>query len=215
MFGRKRRSDNSPGRHAGRRSSGPWLYRILVLLLVAAVAVAVLFATGVLTTVDSKITAFGLKDIGELATQAGYFTGVQSIQKEKEFLGITLPFSESSYVFSYDGVIKAGFDFADIGVEVDDEEHVIRIKLPDVRILSVEIDTDSFREYSSSGSFITPLKVSDVNMSLDRLKEKALESAAANGIKESALDNAKVLIRGFLAGCYDLDVYRIEFEGGE
>ena len=197
------------------RSWGPWLIRILTLLLIAAVTVSVLFATGVITTVSSKVTAFGLKDIGELATQAGYFTGVQSIQKEKDFLGITLPFSQSSYVFSYDGVVKAGINFADIGIDVDDHEHVIRITLPEIRILSVEIDPDSFKEYSSNGSFITPLRVSDVNMSLARLKEKVQETAIANGIREGARENAKVLIRGFLSGCYDLNEYRIEFEGEE
>ena len=214
MFKRKSRSGD--GYRSDRPGSlGPWLIRILILLLIAAVTVSVLFATGVITTVSSKITAFGLKDIGELATQAGYFTGVQSIEKKKEFLGITLPFSQSSYVFSYDGVVKAGLNFGDIGIELNEKDHIIHITLPEIKILSVEIDPDSFKEYSSSGSFITPLQVSDVNLSLSKLKEKVLESAIANGIKENAMDNAKLMIRGFLAGCYDLSIYRIEFEETE
>ena len=210
MFGRKHRVVDN--RRPDRLSTlGPWIIRILVLLLIAAVTVSVLFATGVLTTASSRVTAFGLKNIGELATQAGYFTSVQSIQKEKEILGITLPLSKSSYVFSYDGVVKAGLDFADIGIEVDDSEHIIRITLPEVKILSVEIDPTSFQEYSNSGSFITPLSPSDVNQSLGSLQDRVKDTALANGIKENALENAKLLIKGFLAGCYDMTVYRIEY----
>ena len=32
---------------------------------------------------------------------------------------------------------------------------------------------------------------------------------------ENARENAKVLIRGFLAGCYDLTLYSVEFEQAE
>ena len=216
MFRRKKKnyyvSDNSD-----RLSRlGPWIIRILSLLLIAAIAVCILYATGVFKTSSAKVTAnvtaFGLKDIGELATQAGYYTSVQGIEKEKEFLGITLPGSKSSSVFSYSGTVKAGFNFADIDIELNDEEHVIYIHLPEVRILSVEIDPNSLVVYSSHTSFITPLEVSDFGLSLAKLTEKVQETAIANHILDNALDNAKVLIRGFLAGCYDLNVYRIEFE---
>ena len=37
----------------------------------------------------------------------------------------------------------------------------------------------------------------------------------AHGIMENARENAKVLIRGFLAGCYDLALYSVEFEQAE
>ena len=126
-----------------RRRRGPT--RLLGFLLVLAIAAAVLLGTGIIRTgITANITAFGLKDIGELATQSGYFTSVQTIQSNRELFGIEIPLSRSNYIFSYDGTIKAGLDFGDIVVEVDDLQRKIKIKLPEIRILSTEIDEDSF-----------------------------------------------------------------------
>ncbi len=207
------RRDRNPEEPVRRRRRGPrGAVALLTLLLIAAVAVAALFGTGVLKTVSANITAFGLRDMGELATQAGYFTSVQNIRQAREFLGITIPGSQSNYVFSYDGVIRAGLDFRDIGIRVEEPAHIIRITLPEIRILSVEIDENSFRLYNDGENIFTPLRMEDVNQAMTELKNKARETALANGILENARTNAEQIIRAFLAGCYDLNVYTIVFE---
>ena len=59
------------------------------MIVLALLALLALGYFGVRTlNVSSKVTAFNLKDIGELATQAGYFTTVQTIRKSREVLGI-------------------------------------------------------------------------------------------------------------------------------
>jgi hypothetical protein len=206
LFHRKPREEH--------RRRGPT--RLLGFLLVLAIAAAVLLGTGIIRTgITANITAFGLKDIGELATQSGYFTSVQTIQSNRELFGIEIPLSRSNYIFSYDGTIKAGLDFGDIDVSVDDMQRKIRIKLPEIKILSTEIDESSFKLYNESENILTPLRMSDVNQALAELKLKARETAEAHGIMENARENAKVLIRGFLAGCYDLTLYSVEFEQAE
>ena len=159
----------------------------------------------------SKTTSFGLENIGELATQAGYFTTVQSIHKAREIFGLTIPLTESNYVYSYDGTIKAGIDFADVDMEVDDENHLIRIIFPEFRILSTEIKDDSFVVFNDGTNPFTSLKLEDVQRGNAQLKQEAMKTAIDNGILESARTNAEMLIRGFLAGAYDLNVYTIEF----
>ena len=162
-------------------------------------------------TIESRTTAFGLKNIGELSTQAGYFTTVQSITKCREVLGVEVPGTKSSYVYSYDGTIKAGIDFEDIQLEVDERNHVIRVQFPEFRILSTEIDDDSFVLYSDGNNLFTSLKLEDVNQSNAELKKTARETAIKNGILENARTNAELLVRGFLAGTVDLTVYTVEF----
>ena len=98
---------------------------------------------------------------------------------------------------------------------MDDLQRKIRIKLPEIKILSTEIDEGSFKLYNESENILTPLRMSDVNQALTELKAKARETAEAHGIMENARENAKVLIRGFLAGCYDLTLYSVEFEQAE
>lgn len=163
------------------------------------------------TRTFSKATSLGLKDIGELATQAGYFTTVQKINKSRDVLGWEVPGTQSNYVYSYDGTIKAGIDFKDIEMEVDDVNHIIRIRFPEFRILSTEIQDDSFVLYNDGANMFTSLKLEDVDRSNTELKNAAREAAIKNGILENARSNAEVLLRGFLAGSYDLNVYTIEF----
>lgn len=181
-----------------------------VLLLVAALAALGVFGlqqTGFI----SKTTAFGLKDIGELTTQAGYFTTVQTIKKSREVLGVEVPGTQSNYVYSYDGTIKAGIDFKDIGLDVDETNKVITVTFPEFRILSTEINDDSFVLYNDGANLFTSLKLQDVNKSNAELKKDARDKAIQNGILDNARANAEVLIRGFLAGMYDINSYTIKF----
>ena len=169
------------------------------------------FFTAQSTRNVSKTTSFGLKDIGELATQAGYFTTVQTISKSRDVLGWEVPLTQSNYVYSYDGTIRAGIDFADVQLDVDHGAHVITVTFPEFRILSTEIDEDSFKIYNDGTNLFTTLRVEDVNKSNAELKNEARKTALENGILDSARANAEVLVRGFLASMYDLSVYSVRF----
>lgn len=198
------------GRYRARHAHRPRALILVAALLLLAVAGLAVFAAQ-LTGNISRTTAFGLKNIGELATQAGYFTTVQTISKSRDVLGIVVPGTQSNYVYSYDGVIKAGINFEELDISVDDLRHEITIRFPEFRILSTEIDDDSFTLYNDGANLFTSLKLEDVNRSNTELKKAARETAIRNGILENARTNAELLIRGFLAGMYDLSVYTIRF----
>ena len=183
------------------------IFSIVLVLVVAALGFFSLHGR----IIQAKTTALGLRNIGELATQAGYFTTVSTITKSREVLGLEVPGTKSNYVYSYDGTIKAGINFEDIDLEVDEKNRVIRVLFPEFRILSTEIDDDSFVLYNDGANLFTSLRLEDVSQSNAELKKNARESAVKNGILENARSNAEILVRGFLAGMYDLNVYRVEF----
>lgn len=183
---------------------------VLILLLVAGGSSAITGAV-VRTNASSHTTQFGLRNIGELATQSGYYTNVQVIDKWQELWGMQVPFTQSKYVFSYDGVIRAGLDFSAIGVQVDDAAGVIRVRLPEVQILSNEIDPNSLEIYDERSNIFTPLNLDAVNGSLLELREESQQKAVGNGLLEQAAENAKLLITGFLSGMYDLQRYSIVY----
>ena len=192
--------------------------RAMVLTAVCAVLLIVVLILSVVVIFDkpteasSKMTSFGLKGIGELATQAGYFTNVQVIQDSKEAFGITLPFTEKKYVFSYDGVVKAGVDFQKIELEVSGNE--IHVKMPKAEIFGIQIDPDSYTVYYEGESVFNTLKVGDVNLAQKALEEEVTQKAIANGLLENAVSNAELLITGYLAGAFDMEQYTIVFEEG-
>lgn len=190
----------------------PLTVKITIALLCALLFAFVMLGIGSVTLIDSKPTALGLKNIGELATQAGYFTSVQVIREARDIWGLEVPFTQSSYIFSYDGIIKAGIDFENVEMNVDERNHTISVKLPEIRVLNVSVDEDSLVVYDEDKSIFTPLTVDKMNSAIADLKLEAEKTAIENGLLDNARSNAEILISGYLASLYDLQVYSIIFE---
>ena len=187
----------------------------LVVILISITIIAAMLIQTRKNQVESRNIAFGLKDMGELVTQAGYFTNVQSSTSTRQLFGMDIPFTTSKYIYSYDGVVKAGLDFAGIEVQVDDANRTVTVLLPEIEILDVNIDNDSLKIYDESQSIFTPLHISDVNEAQIELKEQVRQTAIDNGILEEAEKNARTIIGGFLSGTMDLKNYTIQFEAKE
>lgn len=183
---------------------------LAVVLLCVALFTVILWSTGVLQT-KSRMTSFGMKNVGELATQSGYFTVVNVIDDSVELWGWSVPLTESKYIFSYDGIVKAGLDFSKLDYEVNELKKEIVVSLPKVGILSIELQEDSLEIYDESRNIFTPLGLADIQESrlsmMDEIRNRALE----NGLLEQATINAQTLISGFLSGQYDLSEYHVDF----
>ena len=162
---------------------------------------------------ESKMTKFGFEDIGELATQEMIGTVVHTEKTAQSLFGIEIPFTQSQYIYSYDFDIKAGYDFSYIKYEIkDDEENKeILIYLPEAKILSTEILTDSFEVYYEKESIFKRITLSDNNIALKDMKKLAEDNAVSNGIYEKAKSNAEIILKAFFAQYYDLNVYTITF----
>lgn len=187
----------------------------LVIILICITIIAGMLVQTRKNKVESRTVAFGLRDIGELVTQAGYFTTVQTDSDARKLFGYDIPFTKSRYIYSYDGIIKAGLDFSQIEVTVNDVEKTVAVKLPEVRVLDVNLINDSLKIYDESQSIFTPLHIEDLNNGQIELKAKATETALENNLIEQATQNAKTIISGFLSGTLDLKDYTIEFETQE
>ena len=127
----------------------------------------------------------------------------------RELFGLTIPFTQSKYVYSYDVVIKAGLDFGDIDWTVG--EDTITVRLPEIRILSSEIDLDSFRVYVENESIFRRISLEENNEAMKALQASAQENAVANGLLDNARANAETILTGFFAGEYDLSQYTLRF----
>lgn len=172
---------------------------------------AVLISVRSVTIIRSRPIKFGMENIGELATQAGYYTNVQVVEKPRDVFGIEVPFTQSKYIFSYDGVIKAGVDFQEIEIRVNELEQVVNVEMPEVKIISNEIDEESFEIYHEQKNIFSPLKLEDINKSLIAIEEESQNTAIENGLLDDAKNNAEILIRGFLASMFDLNTYQVVF----
>lgn len=187
------------------------LKNIVLIALVVVLAIAVVgLGFKVSHTTESKTTKLGFEDIGEFATQSAYCTEISSTTNARKLFGHNLPFTQSNIVFSYDVVIKAGYDFSAITWDVHDT--TITVKLPEVKVLSCEVKEDSFKKYVEDESIFTPFTLDDNNNAMKALKETAQTDAIANGLYENARSNAETMLTTFFSSAYDMDQYTIEFQ---
>jgi len=159
---------------------------------------------------ESKTTKMGFEDIGELATQTAYCTELSVTDKSRNLFGITIPFTQSKYIYSYDIVIKARLDFEDIKWEENGTS--IEVKLGEVKVLSSEIDLESFKIYHEDESIFTKITMTENNEVMKGLKQKAEENAIANGLLDNARINGETILTGFFGKAYDLEKYKIIFK---
>ena len=154
--------------------------------------------------ITSEIIQDGLNNMGFLISQEYYFTEVVEYSSIKTLLKINIPFTQSGYLISYDGIVEAGIDMTQAKVKKDDDQRTITITLPQPVIKSVSIDFDSFQVYSEKESIFNPITVEDYNNSLKELEATAREKAVERGVLEQAEKNARVVISGFISGLVDL-----------
>ncbi|MGB5823947.1 MAG: DUF4230 domain-containing protein [Proteocatella sp.] len=153
-----------------------------------------------------------IKEIGELATmEYGYLIAQTAEKPNRTVVGLEVPFTNSRVIYSYEGLIKAGINFNEIKVKVNEVNKTISVDLPDADILSSEVDFDSLIVYDEKNNPFNAFTFSDMNLNISEAQIKAEESALSKGLLVRAAENAQSMIRTTVMSFYDLGEYEIEF----
>lgn len=150
-----------------------------------------------------------LKATAELNTGSYLCTDVLTKSDSKKFKDWEIPFTEKSFIISYDGIVKAGIKDL-TKAEVKQNGDSVIVKLPEVEITGAEIDNDSFKKLDESNNIFNPISVEDLNEAQKELKEKMIERAIEKGVLDMAKSNAETVISGMLAS--PTDEYDIKIE---
>lgn len=163
---------------------------------------------------DEKITEIGFENIGELATQSVTTTTVRVETKDLKLFNVSIPLTQSKYIYTYNTTIKAGINFSDVKWQLgdtDDTSHNIYVDIPEVKTLSADIDLDSFKVLHEENNIFSPITLTEHNDSLIQLRENALSDAINSGLYDMALDNAKTILTSFISQVYPSNEYNIIF----
>ena len=152
----------------------------------------------------------GMANIGKLCTAEYYFTHIERVDSSKEFNGYTIPFTTATFIYSYDGTIMAGIDFTQIQVDKNDTAKKITVTLPEVEIISSDVDPDSFMLYDEKNNIFNPISVTDVADSFASLISTEEQKAIDKGLLDNARANAIMLVENFMRGSYNVGDYNIE-----
>lgn len=163
---------------------------------------------------DEKITEIGFENIGELATQSVTTTTVRVETKDLKLFNVSIPLTQSKYIYTYNTTIKAGINFSDVKWQLgdtDDTSHNIYVDIPEVKTSSADIDLDSFKVLHEENNIFSPITLTEHNDSLIQLRENALSDAINSGLYDRALDNAKTILTSFISQVYPSNEYSIIF----
>lgn len=185
--------------------------KLIALTAVIVIALGAGLYFGKSLSSESRITKLGFEDMGELATQAAYCTMVEYTEAARDLFGVEIPFTQSRLIYSYDVIVRAGLDFEQIEWSVDDPNKVIEVKLPEIKVLNSELDTESFKLYLEDESIFRRISMEENNDSMIEMEENARRQAVGNGLLDEARANAEAILRSFFAGVYDLEKYEIVF----
>ncbi len=161
-------------------------------------------------TVRAEMVAEGLRDVGKLITEEYYFTQVISRSSVKKLWNFSVPFSKSDFLISYDGVVSAGIDLSAASVEMDRAERKVIIRIPGAKIMTVDIDENSFVKYSENEGLGNPITMDNYNDALKEIEENASEKAREKGILDKAQENAERMIREIADGLLGDKRYTVE-----
>lgn len=184
-------------------------------VILVALAVVLTLGLSSIFNHEEKPTKLGFEDIGELATQAAYTTIVEDTDVSRELFGVSIPFTQSQLIYSYDVIVKAGLDFDQVKWTVNESE--IRVSMPEIRILGSELQFDSFKTYYEKESIFRPVKMEENNQAIQKMVKKAENTAVENGLLDNARENAELIIKGFIYQNFDSEEYQVTFayEKGE
>lgn len=191
-----------------------FLIAVIIIILLCAVLVYTRKEAKSNYVSDEKITEIGFENIGELATQSVTTTTVRVETKDLKLFNVSIPLTQSKYIYTYNTTIKAGINFSDVKWQLgdtDDTSHNIYVDIPEVKTLSADIDLDSFKVLHEENNIFSPITLTEHNDSLIQLRENALSDAINSGLYDRALDNAKTILTSFISQVYPSNEYSIIF----
>lgn len=136
-------------------------------------------------------------DVSELATSEFIYNGIAEVYKDEKK-------EDVKYYIRYDAKVKAGIDIKDVSFDIDDDEMIIYVTLPEVVIF-----TDPVIDPKSL-SYIPSEKDYDLSEVLKTCEADVLaEAEAATELKTSAEDNLKSIIEALLKPLAEAEGYQI------
>lgn len=171
----------------------------IILCIIVAVASAMLIAyTAFLLKnifknpqpeIISKSTLEKIINVSDLSTFEAVYNGIAKVVNEENQ-------EKVDYYVSYDAKVKAGIDFEKVEITIDDENKVISIKLPKIKLTDINVDITSLDYIFENDKANTPTVAEQAYKKC--IEDVTNESSSENAIYELAEQNAKNIIEALV-----------------
>lgn len=163
--------------------------------------------------ITNETLGLQVKELKELTTIQYKYKDIATREDWNTLFNIKLPFTKSSFIVSYTGILKLGIDLSKTKVDVDESSKTIKVTLPEPKILSNDVDLSSLKVYDEKNSIFNPVKVKDYAEFTQSGKENAEADAKESGVFEQSKEVAKKVIIELLNTTKEIkENYKIVFE---
>lgn len=143
--------------------------------------------------VEEKLLA-----IGELATSSFEYSGQKTVENTRQMMGVNIPGTTNRVKLVYNGVIKVGYDIAEIEYSVDQNNKLIMFDLPAPKVLDNYIKLDGL-ECTDNNNILNPIGSEDVIGYFTEIEQEELKSAIEKGIYRQAEQQLRSIIENYMA----------------
>lgn len=154
------------------------------------------------------------QDIEEIAFQEATIKEIGKIHKPLE-LGkyeVDTFLTTSDYVFSYNAVIKAGYDLENIKDDGGNElTQTITVTLPKASILDSYLDEKSYVQYWEGEKITANVGLEDFHKEKKKMLKEAKQDAIKGGLYEKTAEHAKVVITDYIHSLKGYENYNVVF----
>lgn len=150
-----------------------------------------------IVTIDEVETK--LVEIGELSTYSGEYTVTKEADESRYLNKIKILGTENTVHIECGGIVKVGYDVHDIGVEIDDDNYIIYISLPEARVNDNYIIWDTVK-CTEKNSLLNPIEFEQYKTLIDEIEDEGLAQAEEKGIYLLAEENIKFIIENVISG---------------
>lgn len=161
---------------------------------------------------DMTLIEEQINEISELATLEYRYKGNAEYDGgAKKALGINIPFTSKSMLVYYEGTIKIGTDLSGAEVKLDVEAETLDIKVPSSKILSHEIDMDSWEVLDVKNGLFNSVTPEDNAEFIKTQKNNMEEEILQGEMLGEADEKTKAQLISFIQVTYPDLVVNVEF----
>lgn len=152
-----------------------------------------------LQTVSAETVEGIIDPKSSLVTASYLYTNTEVYEDSAYFYDWRIPFTTTQVNFTYSGTVNTGFDMSALETAVDNDKKTISLKLPEVQIISCEIDQKSYHYNYENYSMFNEFTMDDVTDTLDQLRDKMIAKAQNDPeFMQTAEDRGRKIIEDLL-----------------
>jgi 5,10-methenyltetrahydromethanopterin hydrogenase len=140
-----------------------------------------------------------IKDICELATKECYFHNVGKVNKKGEGIPGWFSIGNKKVWMEYTTQVELGIDASKVSVTAPDANNVVKVTIPNAKIIKIYTDPNTFRDPLIETGFLTTVTAEEKAAIFNETQAETEEAINTNTeLLDEAKERAKTLIKRYI-----------------